>query len=456
MFVLEALTLTFMTTPAVTALYPPHMRVRASGAGANFASVAGRDAEGATVDGSASSTGWKTRFAVVLDRMEHLPGMMAVTQLLRPSVSSAVGEGGDERTAITIDALRVVEVSDGVFSGVMKSAHAESLLRTDPLLGVFRTYGDLHDLPVSTAMAIVGHEDLAGSVADHVKTHSSQMVILPWLPPWQNAEASAAAPAGSSHFAGHGNVVSSSAHAHFVRGVFAQAACPVALFVDRVRPQVHTQAAGGRYRLLLPFFGGPDDRLALDFVVQLCADPKVSATVLRMSTQAEKEELEKPAPAHLGDETPHLTVHSTHMHDTVYGHATTETRLQSATADDIAWARYTTTAPAEPRSTTLEGALARVEFEDMHAPRPLHAVVARAEAVATAADARVYVVAGRARRLAVENHGPELQALVEEHGAAAAAAEVRKTVGDVATALVAAHVQVGLLVLQASLGTHDD
>jgi len=32
MFVLEALLLTFMTTPVVTILYPPHLRVKATGA----------------------------------------------------------------------------------------------------------------------------------------------------------------------------------------------------------------------------------------------------------------------------------------------------------------------------------------------------------------------------------------------------------------------------------------
>ncbi len=40
MFVLEALLLTFMTTPAVSFLpYPPEMRVRAFATGSNFANV---------------------------------------------------------------------------------------------------------------------------------------------------------------------------------------------------------------------------------------------------------------------------------------------------------------------------------------------------------------------------------------------------------------------------------
>jgi hypothetical protein len=41
--------------------------------------------------------------------------------------------------------------------------------------------------------------------------------------------------------------------------------------------------------LFLPFFGGPDDRLSLSFVVQLCANPTVTATVVRMKKTASDE-----------------------------------------------------------------------------------------------------------------------------------------------------------------------
>jgi hypothetical protein len=143
--------------------------------------------------------------------------------------------------------------------------------------------------------------------------------------------------------------------------------------------------------------------------------------------------------------------------DTVYGHATTETRLHSATADDLAWARYTTQSSDEPRAPSVQSALSRVSFTELASPRPLHAALSHIDALLDSTDprskARVFVVAGRGRRLAAENHAPEVQNLVEEHGpaAAAAAAEVRKTAGDVATAFVVARTQVGLLVLQAPL-----
>ena len=62
---------------------------------------------------------------------------------------------------------------------------------------------------------------------------------------------------------------------------------------------------GGRYHLFLPFFGGPDDRLALEFVVQLCAHPGVSATVVRVIRQdfdMRQSSIQKPSGAFLGDD----------------------------------------------------------------------------------------------------------------------------------------------------------
>jgi len=86
--------------------------------------------------------------------------------------------------------------------------------------------------------------------------------------------------------AGGGELSASIIHSQFVRGVFSQAMTDVALFID----QSTLAAAGGSsgrsrsaQHLFLPFFGGPDDRLALEFVVQLCNEnPCVRATLVRI------------------------------------------------------------------------------------------------------------------------------------------------------------------------------
>ena len=145
MFVLEALLLTFMTTPVVVKLYPPKFRQRAVATGPSFKGVEETAKDGIMESPTISDQdGWKTRFTVVLDKMEHLPGIMTVTQLFRPfslEAHKAEARGGSvacsssittasahiSATIPIIDALRLIELSDRT-SAVMKSSVSDSLI----------------------------------------------------------------------------------------------------------------------------------------------------------------------------------------------------------------------------------------------------------------------------------------------------------------------------------------
>jgi hypothetical protein len=325
MFVLEALVLTFMTTPLVTALYPPHLRKRISATGTPFGNVPddegspGLDKKSPISGERASAT--RRRFTIVLDKLEHLPGAIALTQLIQPadiinddkrnsnSNSKTADRSGrsssslhspvppQSHASISLSALRLIELSDRT-SAVMKSSAAESLLHTDPLLAVLRMYGVLHlqGVPVQTALAIVLNEDRAYSVVEHAREWGSEMVMLPWVPAVGGSEGtggevgtpSAKSPMSNNPFealfrsAAGFDKSASVIHSQFVRSVFAQAkTMDVALFVDQNLPGA-TFRGTGRQHVFLPFFGGPDDRLALEFVVQLCENPTVSASVVRI------------------------------------------------------------------------------------------------------------------------------------------------------------------------------
>jgi hypothetical protein len=344
MFVLEAVVLTFMTTPLVTWLYPPQYRQRNTASGANFHNVPDDEAvaRGQHVANSGSDENLKTRFTVVLDKLEHLPGMMALTQLLQPSLSEprSVSMQRDVLPrSITTEALRLIELSDRV-SAVMKSSISDTLLLTDPILSIFRMFGHLNGIKVSPALSIVIFDDLAYSVAEHAKNHDSDMILIPWLPPVHSSDrtnsptppldahqpilpppitpnltvaSNHTASGFKSHFSHNpfdilfkssegsgmgsgGNDIFNSVsfiHSQFVRGVFSQSKTDVALFVDQNTLGL-TSVAGNcdgvgvlHQHVFLPFFGGPDDRLALDFVVQICANPRVRGTVVRMTKSDE-------------------------------------------------------------------------------------------------------------------------------------------------------------------------
>lgn len=64
---------------------------------------------------------------------------------------------------------------------------------------------------------------------------------------------------------------------------------------------------------------------------------------------------------------------------------------------------------------------------------------------------RLIVVTGRSRRLAVEDHRKELKELMEEFGGGVGP-EVRKAIGNVASAFVLAGVGDGIVVLQTATG----
>ena len=138
--------------------------------------------------------------------------------------------------------------------------------------------------------------------------------------------------------------------------------------------------------------------------------------------------------------------------DTIYGQPTTETRLQSETADNILWAQLAEPAGSQTFDLATASALSRIEFREVSASGLLRSVIEYAAALeASTADrrSRLLVVAGRSRRLAVEHHGRELEELAGEYGATITP-EVRKTVGDVASSFIVCGSKASIVVLQAA------
>ncbi|KAG9315986.1 hypothetical protein JVU11DRAFT_3644 [Chiua virens] len=236
---------------------------------------------------------WRSRFTVVLDEFDHMSGIMALTKLVLSPTSDDLALSNTKMTQ-SVNALRLIELSERT-STIMKSAMTEMLINTDLLLGVFEMFGEQNDIPVSASLSVVPREEWANTVTEHAQRHGSQFVLIPWISPTSGSPADPPE-AGMSHphcvprsetcpldtfFGLSTKVASESAstlHSQFVRGVFQHSKTDVALFVDFG----NNTGTNGRQHILLPFFGGPDDRLALEFVVQLCANPRVRATVVRV------------------------------------------------------------------------------------------------------------------------------------------------------------------------------
>jgi len=314
MFVLKTIVLTFAATPIVCIVYPPHHRTRTTLSRPSSANVLNRTDDDSTAGDRKHSIKHnedgvtKRRFTVVLDKFEHLPSMLAITQLLQPPPPYSQMKGDSSQSTgnqseMHFGALRLIELADRP-SDVMKSSATESLLHTDPLIAVFRAFAELNGLPVSATLSIVPFHALATSVAEHVSGLNTQLVLVPWLSSAQAPEIpDTGAPSGAQDLSTPFDTLiradqsTSLVQSQFVRGVFEQAGTNVALLFGHatfgVREQTH---------LFLPFFGGPDDRLALDFVVQLCRNRRVSATVVRVTKCDIQADVTVPGAAYIVDD----------------------------------------------------------------------------------------------------------------------------------------------------------
>ncbi|KAG9315988.1 Sodium/hydrogen exchanger family-domain-containing protein [Chiua virens] len=451
-FVLEALIITFMTTPLVNFFYPPHVRTFALGTGVGHTPRKSTEDKAKSFSDASDleDEDWRYKFAVVLDEFNHMPGIMALTKLVSPPISEDVGSLVRKSRTTTLSALRLIELSERT-STQMKSAMTETLTRTDPLLGVFKMFGEQSDIPVSTSLSVASHEEWAHTVAEFAERHASQLLLLPWIPP--SLGPSDASEAGSRSESTpfdaffRLSVKDNSAptlHSQFVRGVFRHSKTDVALFVD----MGDNAGTNGQQHILLPFFGGPDDRLALEFVVQLCANPRISATVIRVGKRSKQPVVAKPEAAMVDEKMesgPSLPAFA----NTVYGHVNTEYLLQSETADDLTWSRYATPTFEKDAYPQLRSTLSRIAFDSLSQSLPLHTLVQRAKQLRET-HRRLLVVAGRSRKFVQQGLEQELKQLAEAQKCTGHEM-VWSTIGDVGTAFVMSPgAQNGVIVVQAA------
>ncbi|KXN89515.1 K(+)/H(+) antiporter 1, partial [Leucoagaricus sp. SymC.cos] len=479
MFVVHALILTILTTPLVLLFYPERIRKHE---GETLKANRGSGAEEAQPRPSSSDDGHKTRISVVLDKIDQLPAAMMLSQLVNSNPSAVTLnpiESSDEKVvsshdtseadfatptqprflSINIGALRLIELTTRT-SAVLKSQEAESLIHNDPVVSIFRTFGALNKLSVSASLSVVNQAEYPEAIARHAQESDSQLVILLW------SRGSASVYEGDTQGLARNpfdgvfhksnlhiqDQTSSIVYSEFIRGVFLKSPSDVALFVDR---GLSREAGSAEHHLFLPFFGGPDDRLALTFLVQLCHNPLVTATVVRISKTEVLSPLSTIAEAkgviagHVPASAHHTTLAAA---DTIYGQQSTQTRLASSTADGLLWDKYTTS--TEGRSAALTAALSRINFGFEASAAPLRTVVDLSLTTSTQNPGKtVTILLGRSRRLAVESHQTELRQIMAEAGGHISSS-VPKTLGDVGAALVAKGIHTNLFVMQAAVPSY--
>ncbi|KAJ3835399.1 Sodium/hydrogen exchanger family-domain-containing protein [Lentinula raphanica] len=466
MFVVHAIILTFITTPLVLLFYPAKYRRHA------VVEDLGSDVITQTTEGDELTN----KFALILDQIDQLPAAMTVTQILCPTIAGGDSSLGhlsaqslDEKSLpsisykpshitsppspISLTLLRLIELSNRT-SAVLKTHLAHS----DPVVSVFKTFASLlgrgqKRLKLKVDVDVSPRDEFTAVIKDRVREDGIGMIIIPWASGSGDAEESEL-PGVRNPFDGlftssgpRDQIMSSVRYSEFIRNIFLTAPCDVSLFVDRGPSSSSTASGLGPDSILvLPFFGGPDDRLALKVLVQICAGHEdVQAIAVRVikSSHDEKDEddLDKKHAAEL------FLNNTIAGADTVYGNMNTQTRMASDTADNLIWERYASPTAAT-RIPSLSSALSRVTFETMQSSKPLQSVVDLFSGTRVQNTGRsVVAVLGRSRRMAVERLDGELRSIMTQRGAAMNST-VKKTLGDVGAALVATDVNASLLVVQ--------
>jgi len=307
MFVVHALIVTILTTPLVLFFYPERVRMHGDEVRQRKHDSNSEESRYGT---PSSNDSFKSRISIVLDKMDQLPAAIMLSQLINntyltqasPSVGSTDEKADALRSSdlvglsktspthpnapIHIDAVRLIELTART-SAVLKSQEASSLLHNDPAVSVFRTFGALNKVDVSASLSVVDFAEYPDAVARRVQESESQLVILPWSRGSASVHESDPQNSARNPFDGifhKSNMhiqdqTNSVVYSEFVRGIFLKSPSDVALFVDR---GLSSEPGSTEHHLFLPFFGGPDDRLALTFLVQFCHNPLITAKVIRI------------------------------------------------------------------------------------------------------------------------------------------------------------------------------
>ncbi|TIA99793.1 hypothetical protein E3P94_02038 [Wallemia ichthyophaga] len=200
-------------------------------------------------------------------------------------------------------------------------------MKSDPLLGIFTTFAHLRNMICHPLLSLTLQDNFAETVAE--QANESDLVVLPWKSHREAIE--------KEQQAGHQNPFdtlfnlqsASQRYIQFVRKVQSQSMASTAIYLDQ--GSVDDGDSWNGMTIFMPFFGGSDDRTALKLVQQLCNRQDVNAIVVRIKKELETKASNDTTTGQLTEYSPHA------LPDTIYAAQNTQQMLESETADDLCW-----------------------------------------------------------------------------------------------------------------------
>ena len=369
----------------------------------------------------------------------------AVDQSSNLSTSDALSR---RKKPLEVHGLRMLELTDRQ-SSVMKESDVDDYHVRDPVVNAFHTFGQLSNVAISGEVQVVPEGSYAEILKGSASEHGSDMVLLPWSETGRLSEAGNTLLLDPTQ-----NTFTSGPHNQFVATFLTHAPCSTAIFVNkgfgqakkpkllhRVATTLSLRSTTGpptapimdrSHHVFFPFFGGPDDRVALRFVLRLAQSPNVTATIVNV--QSLSDSTENP------DSSTIPRPHSVSPSLAKEGTAPAVPELSS----DQENAFFVTIKDSLPRD--LEP---RVVFSTINTENPLHDTLewAKSEMELPTQNAGNIVVVGRDVRTGGRRGiRTELEAL---RAAGGASTGVERSLGAVAEAVINGNIEASVLVVQA-------
>ncbi|CAH7683695.1 Sodium/hydrogen exchanger family-domain-containing protein [Phakopsora pachyrhizi] len=484
MFVLMAVVTTFITTPLCLLFYPESYRVQK----ARRLDKMGGDSPKI---GSDLRSDCRSEFLVVLSQLEHLPSVMAFIKLLRlasPTPQSEdptfQGESSDRHQqsaannvsdpqTLRVSALRLHPLGERT-SDVMQANEVEETAKHDPILNIFITFASLSGVRVpSVKMSIVPDEDLVTEISRQAAKISCQFIVMPWYTNLDRIPQVDGSSVNPIEKLLSGSFDSSPRYANLIRSTFQNTVSDAGVLIDSsklTRLEDNQEREFGQIvseqSLFCVFFGGPDDRLALSLVLQISHRSNLPTKILRIIRTDEFDSIDgdfQKATNARDDGTQATVLNQISIQggvsltaDSVYGKSTAAQAIASESADNLLWQKAIETSNKDSN---------RIKIDVVKTLTPFKTAIER---VQSADHAGLMVFCGRSRQggmsltielvdylkersgITVSESQPQhTQELLQKLGIVASS-DVRKSLGDMASGLVASGLNCKIMVVQSS------
>ncbi|KAI8595267.1 Sodium/hydrogen exchanger family-domain-containing protein [Dissophora ornata] len=291
--VMMCLITTCMTTPMVSWVYPAHYQ-RAAALRAHAKEKGGADRP----ESIETPESFKNGIMLCIDKIQNLPGMMTVLDMLhhavpQPAVSGSTLPDIDLHRGRPVDftpsapsmgpkllALRLLHLTERSSSVLLAATQRAEVLRRDTLMVVLQAFAKLNGILVQPRMTLsTDPDDFAQSILDEAVESRTGIIIFPWN--------STALPEAHSHTAEDSHsivlprplVTSNTKVLSRLLNATSATGIATAIFVDR-----EFGGAGNFSNIMVPLYGSHDDEEALKIASALSHNKSCNILIVRIET----------------------------------------------------------------------------------------------------------------------------------------------------------------------------